>query len=52
MSMKRALLPLAAIAELVILLACWIAALIHPKTASRMTAWATRTLPDPSWYRG
>lgn len=46
------LLPLAGIAELAILAACWIVAVFKPKRAERLMRWATNTLPSLHWYIG
>lgn len=49
---RSLLLPLAAIAELLILAACWVVAVFRPKRAERMMNWATSTLPSLNWYIG
>lgn len=46
------LLPLAVIAEILILAACWVTAAVSPARAARMVHWATHRLPDLAWYRG
>ncbi len=49
--MKKALLIIImAIVEIHLLAACWIVAVIHPRTAKRMVLWSMRTLPGKEWY--
>ena len=46
------LLPLGAVAELMVLAACWALAVASPVIAKRLMDWATRTLPTLNWYIG
>ena len=46
------LLPLVAVAELLILAACWGVAMFSPARSERMMHVATRTLPGLRWYIG
>ena len=50
--MRRLLLPFAAIAEIVLGLACIIVSIPSIKTSLRMMNWVCRVLPDPEWYAG
>ena len=43
------LFPLMAAFELLLLVAGWICAVLHPATASRII-WLAKRLPDPKWY--
>jgi hypothetical protein len=45
-------LPFGALIELVVLMVCWIMAVIEPNTAKKMTDWAMRTPPSIHWYIG
>jgi len=46
------LLPLAAVAELMVLAVCWVLAIAQPASAKRLMVWATRKLPTLNWYIG
>lgn len=46
------LLPLAAVAELLILASCWVLAVLSPARAELVMRWATSTLPSLHWYIG
>jgi len=41
--------PIMAAAELMLLVAGWVCAVVHPATADRIVRLASR-LPDPKWY--
>lgn len=46
------LIPLGMIAELTMLAICWLVALVKPKLAAKMTAWAISFFPTKGWYIG
>ena len=50
--LRLLLLPFGAVAELLVLAACWALEVTAPKHAKRLTQWATRTLPSLQWYIG
>jgi len=41
--------PIMAVTELLLLVAGWVCAIVHPPTAERIVRLAER-LPDPKWY--
>ncbi len=50
--LRLLLLPLGAVAELLVLGTCWSLALPSPRTSKRLMDWATSTLPTLNWYIG
>lgn len=40
------------IVELLLLIVCWVAALVKPVAAEKMSSFCTRVLPDLDWYFG
>ena len=51
--LRLSLIPLAVAAELLLMLACWVLALMRlPSAAKRLMDFAFDVLPDKRWYVG
>lgn len=50
--LRLLLMPFAAVVELLMLVVCWVVAVVNKNAGEKVVKWSTRKLPNISWYMG